>query len=71
MNVTSSLIAAASSNRQIARDLSIGEQTVKTHVRGILGKLGCKTASRQRSSPFATEPTAQHAERDRRMAVTR
>ena len=34
------LIARGLSNRQIARDLSIGEQTVKTHVRGILGKLG-------------------------------
>jgi len=34
------LIACGLSNRQIARDLSIGEQTVKTHVRAILGKLG-------------------------------
>jgi len=34
------LIARGLSNRQIARDLSIGEQTVKTHVRGILTKLG-------------------------------
>jgi NarL family two-component system response regulator LiaR len=34
------LIARGYSNRQIARDLAIGEQTVKTHVRGILGKLG-------------------------------
>jgi two-component system, NarL family, response regulator LiaR len=34
------LIARGHSNRQIARDLSIGEQTVKTHVRSILAKLG-------------------------------
>jgi NarL family two-component system response regulator LiaR len=34
------LIARGRSNRQIARDLTIGEQTVKTHVRSILGKLG-------------------------------
>jgi NarL family two-component system response regulator LiaR len=33
------LIARGHSNRQIARDLAIGEQTVKTHVRGILAKL--------------------------------
>ena len=34
------LIAQGHSNRQIARELAIGEQTVKTHVRGILAKLG-------------------------------
>jgi len=34
------LIARGHSNRQIARDLAIGEQTVKTHVRNILAKLG-------------------------------
>ena len=33
------LIASGHSNRQIARDLAIGEQTVKTHVRSILTKL--------------------------------
>jgi NarL family two-component system response regulator LiaR len=33
------LIARGHSNRQIARDLMIGEQTVKTHVRSILAKL--------------------------------
>jgi DNA-binding NarL/FixJ family response regulator len=27
------------SNKQIARDLRVGEETVKTHVRNILGKL--------------------------------
>jgi DNA-binding NarL/FixJ family response regulator len=34
------LIARGLSNRQIARDLAIGEETVKTHVRSILTKLG-------------------------------
>jgi two-component system, NarL family, response regulator LiaR len=34
------LIARGHSNRQIARDLEIGEQTVKTHVSSILTKLG-------------------------------
>jgi NarL family two-component system response regulator LiaR len=34
------LLASGRSNRQIARDLAIGEQTVKTHVRSILTKLG-------------------------------
>ena len=34
------LIARGHGNRQIARDLAIGEQTVKTHVRSILAKLG-------------------------------
>jgi two-component system, NarL family, response regulator LiaR len=34
------LIARGHSNRQIARDLAIGEQTVKTHVSSILTKLG-------------------------------
>jgi DNA-binding NarL/FixJ family response regulator len=34
------LIARGRSNRQIARELEIGEQTVKTHVRSILAKLG-------------------------------
>jgi two-component system, NarL family, response regulator LiaR len=33
------LIARGQSNRQIARELAIGEQTVKTHVRSILIKL--------------------------------
>jgi NarL family two-component system response regulator LiaR len=34
------LIAGGRSNRQIARELGIGEQTVKTHVSNILTKLG-------------------------------
>jgi NarL family two-component system response regulator LiaR len=34
------LIASGKSNKDIARDLSIGEETVKSHVGNILGKLG-------------------------------
>jgi NarL family two-component system response regulator LiaR len=34
------LIARGHANRQIARELAIGEQTVKTHVSSILAKLG-------------------------------
>jgi NarL family two-component system response regulator LiaR len=34
------LIACGQSNREIARNLHIGEQTVKTHVRSILAKTG-------------------------------
>lgn len=36
------LIANGHSNRQIADELTIGEQTVKTHVRNILAKLGLR-----------------------------
>jgi DNA-binding NarL/FixJ family response regulator len=34
------LIAAGNSNKEIAHHLSIGEATVKSHVTGILSKLG-------------------------------
>ena len=37
------LLAAGLANKEIARDLSIGEQTVKTHVSSILGKLGLQS----------------------------
>jgi two-component system, NarL family, response regulator LiaR len=37
------LLAAGLANKEIARDLSIGEQTVKTHVSSILGKLGVQS----------------------------
>ncbi len=35
-----SLLARGRANKEIARQLSVGEQTVKTHVSNILGKLG-------------------------------
>ena len=34
------LLAEGQSNKEIARNLSIGEKTVKTHVSNILAKLG-------------------------------
>jgi DNA-binding NarL/FixJ family response regulator len=36
-------LAHGSANKQIARDLSIAEKTVKTHVSSILGKLGVQS----------------------------
>lgn len=57
------LIARGHSNRQIARQLGIGEQTVKTHVSNILGKLELQDrvqaaifALRQESSRSPTPP---------------
>jgi two-component system, NarL family, response regulator LiaR len=37
------LLADGRANKEIARDLQIGEQTVKTHVSSILGKLGVQS----------------------------
>jgi DNA-binding NarL/FixJ family response regulator len=37
------LVARGWSNKQIARDLTIAENTVKTHVSTILGKLGVQS----------------------------
>lgn len=37
------LVAAGRSNKEIARDLGIGEKTVKTHVSSVLGKLGLQS----------------------------
>ena len=36
------LVAQARSNAEIARDLFIGEATVKTHVSNVLQKLGAR-----------------------------
>ena len=49
------LIARGQSNRQIARELLIGEETVKTHVRGILTKLGLQ--DRVQAAIFALRHT--------------
>jgi DNA-binding NarL/FixJ family response regulator len=37
------LLARGASNKEIARDLSLGEKTVKTHVSNILSKLGVQS----------------------------
>ena len=37
------LLAQGKANKEIARALTIGEQTVKTHVSNILGKLGVQS----------------------------
>jgi DNA-binding NarL/FixJ family response regulator len=37
------LVAAGRANKEIARDLGIGEKTVKTHVSNVLGKLGVQS----------------------------
>jgi two-component system, NarL family, response regulator LiaR len=55
-----SLIARGLSNRQIARDLVIGEQTVKTHVRSILTKLGLQ--DRVQAAIFALRHQARSRE---------
>jgi two-component system, NarL family, response regulator LiaR len=65
------LIAQGHSNRQIARTLTIGEQTVKTHVGSILTKLGLQdrvqaaifalrhqAASPRQQQPAPAEPQA-------------
>jgi len=54
------LIARGHSNRQIARDLTIGEQTVKTHVRSILTKLGLQ--DRVQAAIFALRHQADSCE---------
>ncbi len=36
------LLARGYSNKEIARDLQIGEETVRTHVRRIMAKLGVR-----------------------------
>jgi NarL family two-component system response regulator LiaR len=45
------LLALGLSNKEIARDLSIGEKTVKTHVSSILGKLN--VSSRTQAALYA------------------
>ena len=55
------LIACGCSNRQIARHLAIGEQTVKTHVSSILTKLGLQ--DRVQAAIFALRHQADSHER--------
>jgi two-component system, NarL family, response regulator LiaR len=55
------LIARGCSNRQIARHLEIGEQTVKTHVSSILTKLGLQ--DRVQAAVFALRHQADDRER--------
>jgi DNA-binding NarL/FixJ family response regulator len=47
------LLAQGLSNKEIARDLSIGEKTVKTHVSNILSKLG--VSSRTQAALYAVQ----------------
>jgi NarL family two-component system response regulator LiaR len=56
------LIARGHSNREIARDLAIGEQTVKTHVRSILAKLGLQ--DRVQAAIFAVRQQADGREHE-------
>ncbi len=58
------LLARGHSNRQIARELAIGEQTVKTHVRNILTKLGLQ--DRVQAAIFALRLPAESREDTRR-----
>jgi NarL family two-component system response regulator LiaR len=47
------LLAKGQANKQVARELGIGEQTVKTHVSNILGKL--QLQSRTQAALYAVE----------------
>jgi len=47
------LLAAGKANKEIAMSLAIGEQTVKTHVSNILGKLGVQ--SRTQAALYAAQ----------------
>jgi len=55
------LISRGLSNREIARDLGIGEQTVKTHVSSILTKLGLQ--DRLQAAIFALRQQASDQDR--------
>ncbi len=57
------LIARGHSNRQIARELAIGEQTVKTHVRSILTKLGLQDRLQAAIFALRHQPVAANSNR--------
>nr|WP_232328189.1 LuxR C-terminal-related transcriptional regulator [Kibdelosporangium sp. MJ126-NF4] len=51
------LLTSGATNRQIARQLVLGEETVKTHVSRILRKLGVRTrAAAARASELGLTP---------------
>jgi two-component system, NarL family, response regulator LiaR len=52
------LIASGRSNREIARELSVAEKTVKTHVSNVLAKLG--VADRTQAALYAVEHGLAH-----------
>lgn len=56
------LLAWGLANKEIARELSIGEKTVKTHVSSILGKLG--VLSRTQAALYAVRAGLVSGERD-------
>lgn len=57
-----SLLAWGLANKEIARELGIGEKTVKTHVSNILGKLG--VLSRTQAALYAVRAGLVSGERD-------
>jgi DNA-binding NarL/FixJ family response regulator len=46
------MLAIGRTNKEMARELTIGEQTIKTHVSRILGKLGVQ--SRTQAALYAS-----------------
>ena len=52
------LIASGRSNREIAKELSVAEKTVKTHVSNVLSKLG--VADRTQAALYAVEHGLAH-----------
>ena len=57
------LVAQGMSNAEIATELVLGLETVKTHVRSVLAKLGVRTASRLSSPPMKAASSTDAARR--------